>query len=61
MSVPVCPEREMLERAVIVVVQKLYAAKDAARMPLRAEELKAVKALQAHVDAHECGDAKPKA
>jgi hypothetical protein len=46
MSVPRCPEREMLERAVVDAVRKLYAAKGAARMPLHAEESRSVKALQ---------------
>ena len=61
MSVHRCQEREMLERVVILAVQKLYDAKDAARMSLRTEESNAVKALQAHVDAHGCGDVKPNA
>jgi hypothetical protein len=55
-----CQELATLERAVLVAVQKLYAAKDADGVPLRAEEFKAFRALQEHLDTHQCGDAQRK-
>ena len=38
MSIPRCQERDTLERAVIIAVQKLYSAKDRTSHPLRSEE-----------------------
>jgi hypothetical protein len=49
-----CAERRQLERAVIVAVEVLYAAKGGDRTPARITENEAVTALNAHVKEHGC-------
>ena len=49
-----CPERAKLERAVVDAVRDVYAAKPADRGPLRQIERAAVKALQQHLEEHDC-------